>query len=131
MNLKLLFFFSQLIFGLVLDTAQLYENEYEAGVAIRESGLARDEIFITTKFVGLGGLDIPTSIRNSLKNVSSFKKKRLVQSKLYTIYLQLGVSYVDLYLIHHPRAVADIPAAWKQLEELKKEGLAKYVKKMT
>jgi len=52
-----------------LDTAQAYRNEEEAGVAIRESGLAREDIFITTKFSGVDGLDIETSIKNSLKNV--------------------------------------------------------------
>lgn len=52
------------------DTAQNYLNEVEAGIAIRESGLARDEIFITTKYSGLNELDIPTSIRDSLRNVS-------------------------------------------------------------
>jgi Aldo/keto reductase family len=51
------------------DTAQAYQNEAEAGTAIRESGLARQAIFITTKYSGLNGLDIPTSINNSLKNV--------------------------------------------------------------
>lgn len=51
------------------DTAQAYRNEAEAGVAIRESGLERKEIFITTKYSGLDGLDIKTSINNSLKNV--------------------------------------------------------------
>lgn len=51
------------------DTAQSYRNEAEAGVAIRESGLSRGDIFITTKFSGTDGLDIPTSIKNSLKNV--------------------------------------------------------------
>ncbi|KAG5650174.1 hypothetical protein H0H81_000448 [Sphagnurus paluster] len=89
-----------------IDTAQLYRNEFEASVAIRESGLAREDIFITTKYSGLDGLDIATSINNSLKN--------------------LGVAYVDLYLIHHPRlAVPDIPTAWKQMELLKEQGLAK------
>lgn len=52
-----------------IDTAQSYRNEGEAGVAIRESGLARQDIFITTKYSGTDGLDIPTSIENSLKNV--------------------------------------------------------------
>lgn len=69
-TLKSSLFVSPLNSGLGLDTAQLYENEAEGGIAIRESGLARDEIFITTKFVGLGGRDIPTSIRDSLKYVS-------------------------------------------------------------
>jgi diketogulonate reductase-like aldo/keto reductase len=47
----------------------MYRNEAEVGKALRESGLAREDIFITTKFSGLGGLDIETSIANSLKNV--------------------------------------------------------------
>ncbi|KAG6827224.1 hypothetical protein H0H92_012723 [Tricholoma furcatifolium] len=90
------------------DTAQAYANEAEAGIAIRESGLARADIFITTKFSGRDGLDIPTSLNNSLKN--------------------LGVTYVDLYLIHHPRlALPDIPTAWKQMEELKQKGLVKSI----
>lgn len=51
------------------DTAQSYRNEHEAGIAIQESGLSRSELFITTKYSGLNGLDIPTSIRNSIQNV--------------------------------------------------------------
>ncbi|KAF8799817.1 Aldo/keto reductase, partial [Phlegmacium glaucopus] len=91
-----------------VDTAQAYRNEAEAGLAIRESGLGRSDIFITTKYSGLGGLDIETSIQNSLKN--------------------LGVEYVDLYLIHHPRlATPDIPTAWKKFEDLKKAGLVKSI----
>ena len=53
------------------DTAQSYRNEFDAGKAIKESGLARSDIFITTKYSGLGGLDIETSIKDSLKNVSA------------------------------------------------------------
>ncbi|KAJ6546660.1 NADP-dependent oxidoreductase domain-containing protein [Mycena vulgaris] len=91
-----------------VDTAQAYRNEAEAGIAIRESGLERKEIFITTKYSGLDGLDIKTSINNSLKN--------------------LGVSYVDLYLIHHPRlAVPDIPTAWKEMEDIQAQGLVKSI----
>lgn len=52
-----------------IDTAQAYRNEAEAGAAIRESGLKREELFITTKYSGTNGLDIETSINNSLKNV--------------------------------------------------------------
>ncbi|OSD07953.1 Aldo/keto reductase [Trametes coccinea BRFM310] len=91
-----------------IDTAQAYQNEAEAGKAIRESGLAREDIYITTKFSGRDGLDIETSIHNSLKF--------------------LGVDYVDLYLIHHPRlAQPDIPTAWAKMEKLKKEGLVKSI----
>lgn len=55
------------------DTAQAYRNETEAGIALRESGLSREGVFITTKYSGTNGLDIRTSIRNSLTNVSSWK----------------------------------------------------------
>ena len=51
------------------DTAQAYRNEEEAGRAIRESGLARKDVYITTKFSATNGLDVETSIQNSLKNV--------------------------------------------------------------
>jgi diketogulonate reductase-like aldo/keto reductase len=38
----------------------------------------------------------------------------------------MGLSYVDLYLIHHPRfATPDIPTVWKELENIKADGLAK------
>ncbi|KJA14207.1 hypothetical protein HYPSUDRAFT_460251 [Hypholoma sublateritium FD-334 SS-4] len=91
-----------------IDTAQAYRNEFEAGKAIKESGLARSDIFITTKYSGLGGLDIETSIKDSLKN--------------------LGVHYIDLYLIHSPRlAVPDIPTVWAEMEGLKNAGLVKSI----
>lgn len=91
-----------------VDTAQSYRNETEAGIAIRESGLARNDIFITTKYSGLDGLDIETSIHNSLNN--------------------LGVKYIDLYLIHSPRlAVPDIPTIWAKMEGLKNAGLVKSI----
>ncbi|KAL1941679.1 hypothetical protein VTO73DRAFT_7118 [Trametes versicolor] len=91
-----------------IDTAQAYRNEEEAGKAIKESGLPRKDLYITTKFSGRDGLDIETSIQNSLKF--------------------LGVDYVDLYLIHHPRlATPDIPTAWAKMEKLKQDGLVKSI----
>ena len=52
-----------------IDTAQAYRNETEAGQALRESGLARKDVYITTKYSGTDGADIETSIQDSLKNV--------------------------------------------------------------
>ena len=51
------------------DTAQGYRNEEEAGKAIRESGLARKDIYITTKFSGRDDLTIEEAIHASLSNV--------------------------------------------------------------
>ncbi|GBE84651.1 Aldo/keto reductase [Sparassis latifolia] len=91
-----------------IDTAQSYRNEREAGLAFAESGLARTDVFITTKYSGLDGLDVETSIQNSLEN--------------------LGVKYVDLYLIHSPGlARPDIPTAWAKMEKIKTDGLAKSI----
>lgn len=55
----------------LVDTAQGYRNEGEVGIALHESGLSRGDVFITTKYSGFDGLDIPTAIRNSVNNVSN------------------------------------------------------------
>ncbi|PIL27433.1 hypothetical protein GSI_10581 [Ganoderma sinense ZZ0214-1] len=91
-----------------IDTAQGYKNEEETGKGIRESGLAREDFYITTKFSGRDELSIPEAFEQSIK--------------------KLGVGYVDLYLIHHPRyAKPDIPSAWMQMEKLKEGGLTKNI----
>ncbi|KAG2066640.1 Aldo/keto reductase [Suillus decipiens] len=91
-----------------IDTAQGYGNEGEVGIALHKSGLSREDVFITTKYSGFDGLDIPTAIRNSINNIDT--------------------PYVDLYLIHNPRlAVPDIPTAWAEMEKVVEDGLAKYV----
>ncbi|KAF8129908.1 Aldo keto reductase [Boletus edulis] len=91
-----------------IDTAQSYRNEAEVGVALRESGLSRTDVFITTKYSGTDGLDMDTSIRNSVAN--------------------LGIEYVDLYLIHAPRlAVPDIPTAWARMEKIREAGFARSI----
>ncbi|KAG1758228.1 Aldo keto reductase [Suillus occidentalis] len=91
-----------------IDTAQLYRNEAEVGITIGELGLERSDVFITTKFSGYNGLDIPTSIQNSLE--------------------YLNTSYVDLYLIHNPDiAVPDIPTVWAQMEKVQEAGFARSI----
>jgi diketogulonate reductase-like aldo/keto reductase len=76
-----------------IDTAQAYGNESSVGKALRESGLAREEVFITTKFQ-------PT------------RRDPLVELA-HSIEL-LGVDYVDLYLIHWP--ARDATWAWPMME---------------
>lgn len=69
-----------------IDTAQAYKNEEEVGRAIAESGVAREEIFLTTKLVGetLAGDRVGPAVDESLA--------------------KLGTEYVDLLLIHWPNA---------------------------
>ena len=85
-----------------IDTAVAYFNEQEVGQAIRESGISRDEIFVTSKLwlQDYGYEPAKIGIETSLK--------------------KLGLDYIDLYLIHQP--YGDVPGAWKAMEDAKKEG---------
>jgi len=86
----------------------VYHNEEEVGQALKESGLARKEYWLTTKWSGLDNKNARQSCEESLE--------------------KLGVEYIDLYLIHHPNVTkGDIPGAWKQMEELHKEGKVKSI----
>ena len=76
-----------------VDTAQAYGNEASVGRALRESGLARDEVFITTKFQP----DRRDPLRESARSIE-----------------RLGVDYVDLYLVHWPQGGATW--AWPEME---------------
>lgn len=85
-----------------IDTAAAYFNEADVGRAIRDSGTLREEIFVTSKLwlQDYGYEPAKKGIETSLKN--------------------LGLGYIDLYLIHQP--YGDVPGAWKAMEEAKKEG---------
>ncbi|KAG7447975.1 Aldo/keto reductase [Guyanagaster necrorhizus] len=92
-----------------LDGAQMYENEDTLGAGIKASGKPRSELYVTTK---LKGLAEGQTIKDTL--VISLKK--------------LGLEYVDLFLIHDPTsAKGDLKGWWKQMEEVKKEGLTKSI----
>ncbi|GAB1821970.1 aldo/keto reductase [Herbidospora sp. RD11066] len=94
----------------LLDTAALYGNEEAVGAAIREGGLPRGELFVTTKLRGgdHGGEKVRPAFEASLE--------------------RLGLDYVDLYLIHWP-----LPRLGKYVEtyaamlELAQEGLVRSV----
>ncbi|KAL1409302.1 hypothetical protein Q8F55_003281 [Vanrija albida] len=91
-----------------IDTAQTYGNEDQVGQALKESGLSRSDVYITTKWSGTDGKGPVESLNESLT--------------------RLNVSYVDLYLIHHPRLTGgDIPGIWKQFEQFVKEGKTKSI----
>ena len=79
-----------------------YFNEQEVGKAIRESGIPREEIFLTSKlWLQDYGYDA------AVKGIETSLRK-------------LGLDYMDLYLIHQP--YGDVPGAWKAMEDAKAAG---------
>jgi len=83
-----------------IDTAAAYENEEEVGRAVRDSGVPREEVFITSK-LWLSQFDEPQKgVERSLR--------------------KLNTDYIDLYLIHQP--YGDVLNAWKGLEAAKAAG---------
>ncbi|QQZ61652.1 aldo/keto reductase [Paenibacillus sonchi] len=91
-----------------IDTAAGYKNEEGVGQAIRESGVPREELFITTKlWNGDQGYE------SALKAFEVSRKK-------------LGLEVLDLYLIHWPVA-GKYRESWKALVHLQKEGLVKSI----
>ena len=94
-----------------IDTAQIYENEAEVGQAIAESGVGRDELFITSKIW-----------------VSNFSSEKLIPS-LDDSLKKLRTDHLDLTLIHWPSPDNAVPVAefMGALLEAKKLGLTKQI----
>ncbi|KMQ40204.1 2,5-diketo-D-gluconic acid reductase [Oenococcus oeni] len=102
-----------------IDTAFHYFNEPSVGQAIKDSGIKREDIFLTTK--------LPAEIKNHDDILKNFQESLD----------QLQTDYVDLYLIHAPWPWADINLdyrydganreAWQAMEEIYKSGRAKAI----
>ena len=93
-----------------VDTAAIYENERGVGEGIRASGLARGDIFLTTKLWN------ESQTRDAARRAFDASLKKL------------GTDYVDLYLIHWPSPRrGTYVEAWKALVELKNEGRVRSV----
>ena len=86
----------------LFDTAASYENEAAVGAALRGSGLPRKEWFVTTKLW--------------VQDASYQGAKAAIETSLQ----KLGLSYIDLYLIHQP--MGDYIGAWHAMEEAYKAG---------
>ena len=93
----------------IIDTAYVYGNEKDVGIAIKESKIKRDEIFITSKVWRdeLKYADLIKSAKRSLKN--------------------LNLDYLDLLLIHWPNENIDLKESIDALLELKKRKLIKNI----
>lgn len=82
----------------LIDTAASYQNEIQVGNALKQSGIARNELFVTTKLW--------------LQDTSYEGAKAQFERSLN----RLQLDYVDLYLIHQP--YGDVHGAWRAMEEL-------------
>jgi diketogulonate reductase-like aldo/keto reductase len=91
-----------------VDTARIYGNEADVGAAVRESGVARADVFVTTK------------LWNADQGYDS--ALRAFDASLKT----LGLDYVDLYLIHWPVAGKRLDS-WRALERLHGDGRARSI----
>ncbi|MDO4242454.1 MAG: aldo/keto reductase [Actinomyces sp.] len=86
----------------LIDTAQSYGNEEGVGAGLRDSGLDRQDVFLTTKIA-------PVNLTHDRAATSIDESLRL-----------LGTDYIDLMLIHQP--IADYPGAYRALEEAYRAG---------
>ncbi|KIQ93685.1 putative oxidoreductase YtbE [Anoxybacillus thermarum] len=91
-----------------VDTAAFYQNEEGVGQAIRESGIPRDQIFVTTK------------VWNSDQGYESTLKA------FHTSLKKLGFDYIDLYLVHWP-VKGKYKETYKALEKLYKDGFVRAI----
>lgn len=92
----------------MIDTASMYGNERNVGKAIQESGIPRDELFITTKV-----WETDQGYDNTIIALEKSLKK-------------LKLSYIDLYLIHWPRSNLR-NETWKALEEILEDDKARAI----
>jgi 2,5-diketo-D-gluconate reductase A len=95
-----------------IDTAEMYGNEKEVGEGVRASGVAREEVFVTSKLDN--GAHRPDDARRAFEGTLE----------------ALDLGHVDLFLIHWPlptRYDGDFVSTWKVLEELKADGRARSI----
>ncbi|MDQ2813700.1 MAG: aldo/keto reductase [Actinomycetota bacterium] len=90
-----------------IDTATMYRNEDQVGRAIADSGLDRQDIFVTTKLPPGNAGRVRATISDSLR--------------------ALGTDYVDLWLVHWPPRRQASPRVWREFLAIREEGLCRSV----
>ena len=86
----------------LIDTAASYQNEQAVGAALRESGVRREDLFVTTKL---------------WVSDTGYEKTRKAFDRSMKL---LGLDVLDLYLIHQP--YGDVHGSWRAMQELHREG---------
>ena len=95
-----------------IDTAEMYQNEKGVGQGVRDSGIDRAEVYVTSKLNN--GFHEPDAARRAFDQTLA----------------ELGFDYVDLFLIHWPLPTlydGDFVATWRTLEEFKRDGRARSI----
>ena len=90
-----------------IDTATMYRNEDQIGRALRESGLARNDVFVTTK----------------LPPENAGRERETIEASLAA----LGLDHVDLWLIHWPPDGDASAEVWQRFVEIAEEGLTRAI----
>ncbi|BCB77300.1 aldo/keto reductase [Phytohabitans flavus] len=90
-----------------IDTATMYRNESEIGRALRESGVPRDEVFLTTK----------------LPAEQAGRERATIEASLKA----LGVDQVDMWLVHWPPHGTARPQTWRELITAREDGLTRAI----
>ena len=94
-----------------IDTARAYNNEHEVGAALKESGLSRDSVFITTKLRRGHAVGYEETIEHCRKSLQL-----------------LDLDYIDLYLVHAPPENPEHRApVWRAMEYCLEQGLVKSI----
>ncbi|TMW61729.1 hypothetical protein Poli38472_010792 [Pythium oligandrum] len=90
-----------------IDTAHYYSNEADVGRAIVDSGVPREQVFVTTKYFSFSWSynDVVEAVKKSVERI--------------------GGGYIDLYLLHAPCNPKNREDAWRALEDMQKEGLVR------
>ena len=91
----------------LIDTATLYGNEAAVGRAVRESGLPREEVFVTTK----------------LPPRNAGRERETIEASLKA----MGLEHVDLWLIHWPPGGEARPDTWQRFAEARADGLTRAI----
>ena len=90
-----------------LDTAAMYRNERDVGRGVRDSGVPREQVFVTTK----------------LPPGDAGRERRTLDNSLRA----LGMDYVDLWLVHWPPPARALQSTWKALLAARDQGLVRAV----